>query len=479
MRPLAAVREAAPCEQAQDTLQHESSVWPAVGLWAFRQWNSNDDTSQNHRTAKVAGKIDPQVRQSRLYLGQSLAGEPKVRRGKNGSLYRCYCYTRLLLPSLITVAPVLSSMAVSLGRGAAFLALQLAFLVFMYSLFETKYPIWSQPTHTACSVPPPVTACPTTPIATLPPASSSTERETCDYPENKGMEEQQRYAEAVCHRAFGYECPFVSRSDLDNVAVRTAMSQLYDGFLDMKEPAQLQRWYQLSNFLAERLPLGNMGENNGMYGVMDGFILYAMLRLHRTAQILEIGAGESTFQASLALDMNARDGVLTRPRKHVCVEPYRSQAIQGLVDSGKVSVHLSTVQKMPMDLADDLQAGDMLFIDSSHVLAPLGDTLFEILFLLPRLNPGVIVHIHDIFLPWNYHSSWIKQRPYTEQWVLAAYLHKNPDWEILFATTMMMNKYRDIVAKDVPFGGGNFFIQKTANAAPLRSFGPPAPAAYI
>ena len=237
----------------------------------------------------------------------------------------------------------------------------------------------------------------------------------------------------------------------------------------------------MSAFLAERIRLGgNMGHANGMYGALDSFVLYSLMRLYKTAQVLEIGSGESTFQASLALDMNERDNAtLTERRHHFCVEPYRNAAIQSLVSAGKVTTVLTTVQKMPVDIADRLEAGDLLFIDSSHVVTPLGDTLFEYLLLLPRLNAGVLVHIHDIFLPWNYHSAWQEIRPYTEQWALALFLHNNADWEVIFATTLMLEKHPKLFSS-IPGvgGGGNFFMQKKMHSKPLRSFDEPALSKY-
>jgi hypothetical protein len=70
------------------------------------------------------------------------------------------------------------------------------------------------------------------------------------------------------------------------------------------------------------------------------------------------------------------------------------------------------------------RAGDLLFLDNSHVIRPYGDVLLELLWVLPRLKPGVLVHVHDIFLPYEYPADWMlgELRPYTEQYLLAAFL---------------------------------------------------------
>merc|ERR1719375_529891 len=89
---------------------------------------------------------------------------------------------------------------------------------------------------------------------------------------------------------------------------------------------------------------------------------------------------------------------------------------------------------------DVLEDGDVLFIDSSHVVMPYGDTLTELLTVLPRLNRGVYVHIHDVFLPYDYIPNWgNKNHIYTEQWLLSLMLWgATPrEWEVIWAANMM------------------------------------------
>ncbi len=96
---------------------------------------------------------------------------------------------------------------------------------------------------------------------------------------------------------------------------------------------------------------------------------------------------------------------------------------------------------------------------SSHVSQPYGDTLFELLWILPRLKSGVIVHVHDIFLPYDYPEVWTnldQARQYTEQWVLAAFLYKNQDWKVLWPTYYMsFNNFIPSLE-----GGGSFWFQR-------------------
>lgn len=88
-----------------------------------------------------------------------------------------------------------------------------------------------------------------------------------------------------------------------------------------------------------------------------------------------------------------------------------------------------------------LSENDILFIDSSHIIRPGGDVLHEFLEALPRLSPGVLVHIHDIFTPKHYPDSWLKDRVlfWNEQYLVEAMLSGNNSWEILLALNFLRN----------------------------------------
>lgn len=90
-----------------------------------------------------------------------------------------------------------------------------------------------------------------------------------------------------------------------------------------------------------------------------------------------------------------------------------------------------------------LDAGDILFIDSSHMIRPQGDVLFELLELLPTLRPGVMVHFHDIFTPKDYPEEWVMgiHRFWNEQYLLEAFLTNNSDWKIVLAANYLKHKH--------------------------------------
>ena len=119
-----------------------------------------------------------------------------------------------------------------------------------------------------------------------------------------------------------------------------------------------------------------------------------------------------------------------------------------------------------------LEANDILFIDSSHVVKPGGDTLFEILTILPTLRPGALVHFHDIFTPLDYPEEWVLKRRYlwTEQYLLEAFLTLNREYEIIGALNYMKNRHPELVAEKLPILGahidsrdpGSIWLRKTA-----------------
>jgi hypothetical protein len=135
---------------------------------------------------------------------------------------------------------------------------------------------------------------------------------------------------------------------------------------------------------------------------LDAAAAYALVRDRKPQHVVEVGSGHSTRMLATALG-----GV----GEILAVDPAPRADIAGLPG---VQVVPSTVQAAPPDVFDRLMGGDVLFIDSSHILMPGSDV--DLLFnrVLPRLPSGVLVHIHDIFLPFDYPSVW-GWRAYNEQ----------------------------------------------------------------
>src|SRR5678816_4597665 len=142
--------------------------------------------------------------------------------------------------------------------------------------------------------------------------------------------------------------------------------------------------------------------NNHSFESGDAEYWYNLIRARKPARIFEIGSGNSTLMARRAIQMNQKENPANACR-HVCIEPYE---MPWLEKSG-VTVVRKRVEEIDKALFSELDRGDILFIDSSHVIRPQGDVVFEYLELLPSLKPGVIVHVHDIFTPRDYLKQWV------------------------------------------------------------------------
>ncbi|WP_432021167.1 class I SAM-dependent methyltransferase [Streptomyces sp. 1222.5] len=132
------------------------------------------------------------------------------------------------------------------------------------------------------------------------------------------------------------------------------------------------------------------------YGYIEAQALHGILRSLCPGRYFEVGSGFSTHVALQALTRNAEDG---RPGTVTCVDPYPRD---WLCRDARIDLHRLPVQAVDLAMFTSLTAGDVLFVDSSHVVKPGSDVNFLVLEVFPRLAPGVIVHVHDIYLPYDY-----------------------------------------------------------------------------
>jgi hypothetical protein len=165
---------------------------------------------------------------------------------------------------------------------------------------------------------------------------------------------------------------------------------------------------------------------NDYFSSPDAEVLYALVRHHRPATIVEVGSGHSTRLIRQAI---ADEGTRC---KLLCIDPVPRVDIAGLADQ---------VFRQPAEsfgahsLTDLLRPGDLLFIDSSHLLAPGGDVAVLYLEALPALVPGVLVHIHDVFLPYEYPRAWVVDNGWrwNEQYLVQAMLMFGRHLEVIWA----------------------------------------------
>jgi hypothetical protein len=176
---------------------------------------------------------------------------------------------------------------------------------------------------------------------------------------------------------------------------------------------------------------------NDMFGPGDAEALYSMIRHAKPRKIVEIGCGQSTLVAHFAVaDAQAEDPEYRC--RLICYEPFENPWLDGL----GVEVRRERIERSDLALFRSLSAGDIVFIDSSHVQRPMGDVEFEFLHILPILPKGVIVHVHDIFSPRDYPAQWLKEdrRFWNEQYLLEAFLSFNGAFEIICSLNDLMHR---------------------------------------
>jgi Methyltransferase domain len=168
---------------------------------------------------------------------------------------------------------------------------------------------------------------------------------------------------------------------------------------------------------------------------VDAELLYCMIRHFKPRRMVEVGSGVSTLLAAEAIRKNETEGYAC---SFTAIEPYPRdflrRGVPGLTELLEVNV-----QSLSIDRFCALEANDILFIDSSHVIKIGGDVVYEFLDLLPRLKPGVIVHCHDIFLPAEYPKRWVLENRWfwTEQYLLQAFLAFNSAFEVMIAGSFL------------------------------------------
>ena len=174
---------------------------------------------------------------------------------------------------------------------------------------------------------------------------------------------------------------------------------------------------------------------NGAYMAVDAHLLYGLVRHNKPRRIVEIGNGSTTMVALAAAEMNRAEGY---PVHVVSVDPYPSAAFANGYP-GLDELIAKPVQDVPQSLFAGLQAHDILFIDSTHVLRWKNDVDYLYLTILPLLQNGVLVHVHDVSLPMPYPKVYFDNQLYwNEQYLLQAFLIYNSRFKVLWPGNHMM-----------------------------------------
>jgi hypothetical protein len=200
---------------------------------------------------------------------------------------------------------------------------------------------------------------------------------------------------------------------------------------------------------------------NDQYPVLDAEFLYAALCHFRPKSMIEVGSG---FSSLITADVNRR--MLGLNLDFSCIEPFPRQFLIDGVE-GITRLVRQKVEDVELSFFNQLDSGDILFIDSSHVSKVGSDVNYLFFEILPRLKKGVMVHVHDIFLPDEYPKTWVIEqgRNWNEQYLLRAFLQFNRDWKVIWAAHFMGTRYTTAVQDTFPRyprlgGGGSFWIKR-------------------
>lgn len=242
--------------------------------------------------------------------------------------------------------------------------------------------------------------------------------------------------------------------------VRRYETKLFDansrelGGVDLNENEQLALLEILKQYYAEQ-PFPEQKRDdcryffeNSAFSYFDAIVLYSMLRYLRPKRVIEVGCG---YSSCVFLDTDER--FLGNSISLTFIEPYPDLLISLLKDEDKnrTTILASKIQDVDVSLFRELEANDILFVDSSHV-AKTGSDVNHIFFeVLPVLTEGVYVHFHDVFYPFEYPKEWVYQgRAWNEAYMLRAFLQYNKEFEIVLFNSFLEKFHRDFFAHHMP-----------------------------
>jgi predicted O-methyltransferase YrrM len=266
-----------------------------------------------------------------------------------------------------------------------------------------------------------------------------------------------------------YYSPIPSVDDIETAARSLPNATTLAG-VELDEPGQRALLEELAAFYPS-LPFTDSGASglryrfdNESYSYADGIFLYCMLRHLKPRRLIEVGSG---YTSALTLDTNER--FLDNRIECTFIEPDPKLLFSLITeaDRERCRVIASRLQDVDLSLFDTLGPGDILFIDSTHVAKVNSDVNRLFFDILPRLAPGTIVHIHDVFPSLEYPVEWLRQgRAWNEQYVLRAFLQFNSRFRIRLFGSYMVERYADWFRDRMPLclknPGGAFWMERVS-----------------
>jgi len=188
---------------------------------------------------------------------------------------------------------------------------------------------------------------------------------------------------------------------------------------------------------------------NGWFSDFDAAALYALLRHLKPKRYVELGCGFSSLVSSRALSRNANDGYACDV---VYADPEPRIEIAQTLSCGRLLQ--KRLQDVPFELFTSLEAGDALFIDTSHVVKFQSDVVHALGTILPSLKPGVWIHVHDVFTPYDYPLEWLSSPLFSdnEQYALEALLNGGDRYSVELPLYALWKEHLDSMKKFFPRG---------------------------
>lgn len=206
----------------------------------------------------------------------------------------------------------------------------------------------------------------------------------------------------------------------------------------------------LAEFAPSAQPAGDPDEfylDNALYERIDAEVLYAMVRHLAPRRVVELGSGFSSLVIAAARERGGNAG----PSGHRIFDPYPRPELRPRLERA-AELRPVPVADVPLAELEALGSGDVLFVDTTHTVKVGSDVNRIVLDFLPRLRPGVVVHFHDIFLPWEYPREFMEERRFfwAEQYLLQAFLAFNDKFEVLLALHALQRRFPEELAELVP-----------------------------
>jgi len=231
--------------------------------------------------------------------------------------------------------------------------------------------------------------------------------------------------------------------------------------IDMNDSMQLQLLRSHFTKLRDeynKLPIEPPPGQKRPFRGVDALVAYCMIRHFQPELVAEVGSGWSSLVLGQGAAKNKNSAL-------ICIDPFPSDVLRKGFP-GLRSLIEKKIQDIDLEFFTQLGSGDVLFIDSSHTVKIGGDVNYLFLEVLPRLKPGVIVHVHDIFLPFEYRRDWVLDefRFWTEQYILQAFLTFNSQFEVLLANSYLNHYHQQELKTAFPglpsWAGGSFWMRR-------------------